>query len=225
MLDQILKAFDVSPDEDLDVMTEAQSLEGLTARALTKTPAVLETQQPELVIVQGDTTTAFVAALADFYKKIPVGHVEAELRTHDRYAPFPEEINRRIIGSIADLHFAATGGARDNLLAEGVRSADIFATGNTVIDALLTVRDRLRETEAHFTDRNRRRLHGPPEGRGEESIGSGRLSGAPESERCGSCPSSRSWSASCTMRPDTRASRRLSILMGTAKRVGASSKR
>jgi UDP-N-acetylglucosamine 2-epimerase len=152
MLDQVLDAFDVTPDEDLNVMTEAQSLEGLTARALTKTADALEKHSPDIVIVQGDTTTSFVAALAAFYRKIPVAHVEAGLRTHRRYSPFPEEINRRIITSIADLHFAATPRARENLLAEGISTADVFVTGNTVIDALLTVRDRLRERRSHFPE-------------------------------------------------------------------------
>lgn len=152
MLDQVLDVFDVEPEEDLDVMTEAQSLEGLTTRALIRTSEILDRHNPAWVIVQGDTTTSFVAALAAFYKKIPVAHVEAGLRTHQRYSPFPEEINRRLISSIAHLHFAATRRARDNLFAEGIRSSDIIITGNTVIDALLWVRARIREKNLHFPE-------------------------------------------------------------------------
>lgn len=152
MLDQVLDVFNVEPEEDLDVMTEGQSLDGLTARALARTSEALDRHQPDWVIVQGDTTTSFVAALAAFYKKIPVAHVEAGLRTHQRYSPFPEEINRRLISSIAHLHFAATPRARDNLVAEGIRDSDVFTTGNTVIDALLWVRARIREENRRFPE-------------------------------------------------------------------------
>lgn len=141
MLDQVLAVFGLRPEYDLDLMRPDQTLPDLTARVLTELTPVLAATQPDLVLVQGDTTTVLAASLASFYQRIPVGHVEAGLRTGDRYNPFPEEINRRLTGRLATLHFAPTDWARGNLLAEGVDPAAVFITGNTVIDALQSVRD------------------------------------------------------------------------------------
>jgi len=139
MLDQVLDVFGLTPAYDLDLMRPESALAGLTARVMTDLTPVLEEVKPDLVLVQGDTTTVLTAALAAFYLQIPVGHVEAGLRTDDRYNPFPEEINRRLTGRLATLHFSPTHWARDNLLAEGVAPETIFVAGNTVIDALQTV--------------------------------------------------------------------------------------
>lgn len=136
MLDQVLQLFQIQPGYDLDIMRPRQTLEEVTTRALNGLSGVLKTSRPDVVLVHGDTTTTFVAALAAFYQQIPVGHVEAGLRTGDRYAPFPEEMNRRLAGALADIHFAPTVTARDNLLREGVPAEHIYVTGNTVIDAL-----------------------------------------------------------------------------------------
>ncbi len=136
MLDQVLEVFGVQPDIDLDLMRPNQSLAELTASILTHLDPVLEDEQPDWILVQGDTTTVMTAALLGFYRKVRVGHVEAGLRTRDRWQPFPEEINRRIAGVVADLHFAPTAHARQNLLSEGVPDWRIAVTGNTVIDAL-----------------------------------------------------------------------------------------
>lgn len=138
MLDQVLSLFSLKPDYDLDIMRREQSLTHITARALEGLEAVIRQEQPHIVLVQGDTTTTFVGALAAFYQQVPVGHVEAGLRSGEKYAPFPEEINRRISSVIADLHFAPTTLARENLLREGVSPERIHITGNTVIDALKT---------------------------------------------------------------------------------------
>ena len=142
MLDQVLDIFAIVPHHDLDVMTPRQSLASLTARALEGVSGVLDAERPDLVLVQGDTTSAFVSALAAFYHRVPVGHVEAGLRTDDRYNPFPEELNRRLAGVLADLHWAPTARARDNLIREGIAPECITVTGNTVIDALLDVTSR-----------------------------------------------------------------------------------
>jgi UDP-N-acetylglucosamine 2-epimerase (non-hydrolysing) len=147
MLDQVLKMFYVQPDYDLNIMIPGQDLFEITNRALSGLKGVLENEQPDLVLVQGDTTTAFVGALAAFYVKIPVGHVEAGLRTRDKYRPFPEELNRRLVGVLADYHFAPTTWARDNLLNEGVSLEEIWVTGNTVVDALQMVAARVRQEE------------------------------------------------------------------------------
>ncbi|GAF25615.1 UDP-N-acetylglucosamine 2-epimerase [Moorella thermoacetica Y72] len=142
MLDQVLRLFHIKPDYDLDIMRPRQTLEEITTRALTGLAGVLKEARPDLVLVHGDTTTTFVAALAAFYQQIPVGHVEAGLRTGDRYAPFPEEMNRRLAGVLTDIHFAPTAKARDNLLREGITPEHIYVTGNTVIDALkATIRE------------------------------------------------------------------------------------
>lgn len=142
MLDQVLDLFGVEPDYDLDIMRHGQTLTQVTARVLTGLEEVVSTEKPDIILVHGDTTTTFVAALAGFYQQTPVGHVEAGLRTNDKYAPFPEEINRRLTGTLADLHFAPTFNARDNLLREQVDEEKIFVTGNTVIDALLDTVDK-----------------------------------------------------------------------------------
>lgn len=141
MLDQVLDILRIRPDIDLNLMQEDQTLGAISAEAMTSVTEVLKRERPDLVLVQGDTTTAMVASLAASYEKIAVGHIEAGLRTTDRYSPFPEEINRRIIGVLASHHFAPTQRAADNLRREGVRAEDIFVTGNTVVDALLWVVD------------------------------------------------------------------------------------
>ena len=139
MLDQMLAVFNMTPDVDLGIMQPAQSLSDITTNALIGVQQALEELQPELVLVQGDTTTTFAASLAAFYLKIPIGHVEAGLRTADKFSPFPEEINRRLTSVLADVHFAATPRARDNLQAEGIPLEAIFVTGNPVLDALQTI--------------------------------------------------------------------------------------
>lgn len=139
MLDQVLSLFSLVPDYDLDIMKPGQDLFDVTASVLLRLRDVLVAEKPDLVLVHGDTTTSMAASLAAFYLRIPVGHVEAGLRTHNKYSPFPEEINRTITGVIADLHFAPTEAARRNLLNVGVPSERITVTGNTVIDALLDV--------------------------------------------------------------------------------------
>jgi UDP-N-acetylglucosamine 2-epimerase (non-hydrolysing) len=137
MLDQVLDFFDIKPDIDLDIMRPNQALAALTARLLLAIDKVLESEKPDVVIVQGDTTTVMAVALACFYRGIPIGHVEAGLRTWDIRNPFPEEANRVIAGKLAQWHFAPTEGSRQNLLKEGIPKQDIIVTGNTVIDALL----------------------------------------------------------------------------------------
>lgn len=141
MLDQAVGTFGLRIDCDLDLMRDRQTLEGLTTRILTAATPVLERSAPDAVLVHGDTTTAFALALAAFYLRIPVGHVEAGLRSGMRYSPFPEEMNRRLISGLASWHYAPTAGNRANLLAEGVDPADVWVTGNTVIDALLDTVD------------------------------------------------------------------------------------
>ena len=143
LLDQVLAAFEIRPDVDLDVMLPGQTLFQSTSRILAGLEAVLADQQPGMVFVQGDTTTTFCGALGAFYRQIPVGHVEAGLRTGDMLEPFPEEMNRVLTTRLAALHFAATGGAAQNLIGEGIDPAAISVTGNTCIDAVLHVRDGL----------------------------------------------------------------------------------
>ena len=137
MLDQVLNFFDIVPDIDLDIMRPNQALSTLTARLLLDLDDVLQVEKPDAVLVQGDTTTVMTVALACFYHRIPIGHVEAGLRTWDMQSPFPEEANRVIAGKLARWHFAPTEGSRQNLLKEGVPNAEIIVAGNTVIDALL----------------------------------------------------------------------------------------
>jgi UDP-N-acetylglucosamine 2-epimerase (non-hydrolysing) len=144
ILDQMLGVFGIAADHDLDLMTPNQSLEGLTAAALTALGPVLDQERPDWVVLQGDTTTAMAAALAAYYRKIRIAHVEAGLRTGDKYAPYPEEVNRKVIAAVADLHFAPTQTARQALLAEGHKDSKILVTGNTGIDSLFWTRERVR---------------------------------------------------------------------------------
>ncbi len=141
MLDQVLEIFGIKPDFDLNIMQERQTLEQITVKALEGLSNVFEQVKPDVVLVHGDTATCFVASLAAFYKKIPVGHVEAGLRTFDKYSPFPEEMNRRLAGVLAEFHFAPTSANKANLLNEGVKEDKIYVTGNTVIDALMSTID------------------------------------------------------------------------------------
>ena len=142
MLHQVLALFRITPDHDLEIMLARQSLAQIAARVLERLDPILANERPDLVLVQGDTSTSCLASLAAFYQQIPVGHVEAGLRTDNRYDPFPEEINRRLTGVLADLHFAPTAQAAANLAREGVPGERIFPVGNTVIDALLSVAER-----------------------------------------------------------------------------------
>ena len=146
MLDQVLEIFDIKPDYDLNIMKQGQDLYDVTARVLTGMRDVLKEAQPDVVLVHGDTTTSTAAALAAFYQQIPVGHVEAGLRTHNIYSPWPEEMNRQITGRIAEYDFAPTTLSRANLIAEGVSEDKITVTGNTVIDALYWVVDKIKNT-------------------------------------------------------------------------------
>ena len=143
LLDQVLGIAGITPDIDLDLMEPGQTLDRLTARLLTSLGEVMDAEQPDRVIVQGDTATAMVGALAAYYRRIPVGHVEAGLRSGDIYHPFPEEVNRRIVAPIADQHFAPTQTAADALLRENIAPATVYVTGNTVIDALHATSARL----------------------------------------------------------------------------------
>ena len=139
MLDQVLDLFELTPDYDLNIMQPNQTISMITANVLTGMEPVLQKEKPDVVLVHGDTSTTFVTALACFYQQIAVGHVEAGLRTYDKYSPFPEEMNRVLTGHIADIHFAPTERNRQNLLAESIADSKIVITGNTVIDALLQV--------------------------------------------------------------------------------------
>lgn len=142
MLDQVLDLFDIQPHHDLNVMQPGQTLYGLTANLMTKLEPVLAQERPDVVLVHGDTSTTLCTSLAAFYQRIPVGHVEAGLRTGNLYSPWPEEANRKLTGSIAAVHFAPTERSRANLLREGTDPASVHVTGNTVIDALMSVSDR-----------------------------------------------------------------------------------
>lgn len=144
MLDQVLTLFDIVPDYDLDIMRQGQDLTDVTSRVLTGLRGILAQVHPDLVLVHGDTTTSMAAALAAFYQQIPVGHVEAGLRTHNIMSPWPEEMNRQVTGRIASLHFAPTALSRENLLQENVLDSNIVVTGNTVIDALHWVVDQIK---------------------------------------------------------------------------------
>jgi len=148
MLDHVLALFGIEPDVDLNIMRPGQDLTDITANVLTSMRGVLREMKPRRVLVHGDTTTTFAAGLAAYYERIPVGHVEAGLRTGDIYAPWPEEMNRKLTGAIADLHFAPTPAAKSNLLREGVPVDKVVVTGNTVIDALLDVVQRIRADAA-----------------------------------------------------------------------------
>ena len=152
MLDQILNIFNVKPDCDLNLMKPNQTLAGLTSRAISKIDDYLSSATPDIVVVQGDTTTVFCAALCAFYHKIPVGHVEAGLRTWNKNSPFPEEINRVLTSRVADMHFAPTATSKANLLKEGIDENTISVTGNTVIDALLQVVNKTRLEPPHVSE-------------------------------------------------------------------------
>jgi UDP-N-acetylglucosamine 2-epimerase len=142
MLDQVLEIFDIIPDYDLNIMKEKQTLSLITTNVLTSLEEIFKIEKPDMVLVHGDTTTTFAASLSAFYSKVKIGHVEAGLRSYDKYSPFPEEMNRRLTANLADLHFAPTNKNRDNLLKEGVNEESILITGNTVIDAMkYTIRD------------------------------------------------------------------------------------
>ncbi|MFZ5548512.1 MAG: non-hydrolyzing UDP-N-acetylglucosamine 2-epimerase [Pseudomonadota bacterium] len=156
MLDQVLELFQIRPDHDLDLMRPGQDLYSITSDILQSIRSVYEAERPDIVLVHGDTTTTFAASLAAFYQRIPVGHVEAGLRTGNLYSPWPEEANRKLTGALARVHFAPTPAARDNLLRENVRPESILVTGNTVIDALLAVKDKLETTPSLRDDMARR---------------------------------------------------------------------
>ncbi|MEH3086151.1 MAG: UDP-N-acetylglucosamine 2-epimerase (non-hydrolyzing) [Xylophilus ampelinus] len=148
MLDSVLQLFEIVPDHDLDVMRPGQDLTDVTCHILQGLRRVLDAERPDLVLVHGDTTTTLAASLAAYYARVPVGHVEAGLRTGNKLAPYPEEVNRMVTGAVADIHFAPTTASRDNLLREGVRPDAIHVTGNTVIDALVSVVAKLRPGSA-----------------------------------------------------------------------------
>tara|TARA_Y100001968_G_C19445314_1_gene765067 strand:- start:1014 stop:2180 length:1167 start_codon:yes stop_codon:yes gene_type:complete len=165
MLDQVLDIFEIKPDFDLNIMKENQSLEGITSGVLNKLGPVLKKVNPDLVLVHGDTSTTFASALASFYQKIPIGHVEAGLRTHDIYSPWPEEANRKLTASISNLHFAPTNLSELNLLEEGISKSKIIVTGNTVVDALILVLDKISnnkvlkkdlESDLNFLDKSKK---------------------------------------------------------------------
>ena len=151
MLDQVLSLFEITPDYDLDIMKQGQTLPGLTADILNKLTPVLEDFRPDYVLVHGDTTTTFAASLAAFYQKVPVAHIEAGLRTKNIYSPWPEEANRHLTSVLSKLHFAPTEQSRGNLIKEAVKDHAIVVTGNTVIDALLTVTEKLKHPALNNT--------------------------------------------------------------------------
>ncbi|AWK50664.1 UDP-N-acetylglucosamine 2-epimerase (non-hydrolyzing) [Clostridium beijerinckii] len=136
MLDQVLELFNIKPDFDLNIMETKQTLTGITNKVLEGLEEVFKEEKPDMILVHGDTTTTFAGSLAAFYQQIKVGHVEAGLRTFNKYFPFPEEMNRKLTGSLTDLHFSPTKGSKENLLREGIKESDIYITGNTVIDAM-----------------------------------------------------------------------------------------
>ena len=144
MLDQVLEDFQITPNHDLNIMKDGQTLTDITSRVLNLLTEVLVTEQPDIVLVHGDTTTSFAAALAAFYQQIPVGHVEAGLRTWQKYSPFPEEMNRQLVDVLTDIYFAPTTQSKDNLIKENHPEEHIYVTGNTAIDAMAYTVD------AHF---------------------------------------------------------------------------
>lgn len=152
MLDQVLDLFRLTPDYDLDLMKPGQSLSELTGRILTGVEGVLQSFRPDIVLVHGDTSTTMAASLAAYYQQIPVGHVEAGLRTGNLYSPWPEEANRRLTGVLTRLHFAPTETARQNLIHDGVNDTHIHVTGNTVVDALLEVRSKIQQNPSLIAD-------------------------------------------------------------------------
>lgn len=138
MLDQVLEVFNITPDYDLDIMKQGQTLSDITSKVLKGLEEIIHKEKPNIVLVHGDTTTTFAGALASFYAQVDIGHVEAGLRTWDKYSPYPEEMNRQMVGVLADMHFAPTETSKNSLLAEGKKPESIFVTGNTAIDALST---------------------------------------------------------------------------------------
>ena len=167
MLIPFLNFFGIQPDHDLDVLKPNQSLTELTSTILSRIQSILKQETPDVLFVQGDTTTALASAMAGFYEKIPVAHVEAGLRTHDRYSPFPEEMNRKLLASLADYHFAPTEGSKQNLIKEGI-TKNVWVTGNTGIDGLRIANDRLAPTRGTTDEKtivvtcHRRENHGEP---------------------------------------------------------------
>ena len=156
MLDSVLEVFDLKPDWDLDIMTPRQTLSTITSKCLTGMDEAIEALKPDMILVHGDTSTTFAGALSAFYHQVPVGHVEAGLRTYDKYSPFPEEMNRKLVSAIADLYFCPTVNNKNNLLKEGITEG-LFVTGNTVIDALKTT---VREDYTFSTDELNRLPYG-----------------------------------------------------------------
>ena len=138
MLDQVLEVFDIEPDYDLNIMSKGQTLSDITSKALKGLEEIIKTVKPNIVLVHGDTTTTFAGALAAYYNQVDIGHVEAGLRTWNKYSPYPEEMNRQMVGIMADMHFAPTKTSRNNLIKEGKKTENIYVTGNTAIDALAT---------------------------------------------------------------------------------------
>jgi UDP-N-acetylglucosamine 2-epimerase (non-hydrolysing) len=177
MLDQVMHVFGLVADCDLNLMTPGQSLAQVTARAIERLDAVLAREKPHVVLVQGDTTTSLCGALAAFYHKVKVGHVEAGLRTGNKFAPFPEEINRRLVSPLSDYHFAPTERAKAALLCEGIPNSSVFVTGNTVIDALLWVRAKVQEERPSLPEGLSEEMDGRPmilvTGHRRESFGAG----------------------------------------------------
>lgn len=154
MLDQVLKLFKITPSYDLDIMENNQTLPGITARIIEKFDPIVKEEKPDWIFIQGDTTTTFISALIGFYYKIRIGHIEAGLRTYNKYRPFPEEISRRLTGVLTDFHFAPTQRAKSNLLSEGIPQENIFVTGNTVIDALLATLENLKKDKSRLQHLN-----------------------------------------------------------------------
>ena len=154
MLDQVLKLFKITPFYDFDIMEDNQTLPGITAKIIEEFDPVVKKEGPDWILIQGDTTTTFISALIGFYYKIRIGHIEAGLRTHNKYRPFPEEINRRLTGVLADFHFAPTERTKQNLLSEGIPEENIFVTGNTVIDALFMTLENLKKDKLKLQSLN-----------------------------------------------------------------------
>ena len=154
MLDQVLKLFKITPFYDFDIMEDNQTLPGITAKIIEEFDPVVKKEEPDWILIQGDTTTTFISALIGFYYKIRIGHIEAGLRTHNKYRPFPEEINRRLTGVLADFHFAPTERTKQNLLSEGIPEENIFVTGNTVIDALFMTLENLKKDKLKLQSLN-----------------------------------------------------------------------
>lgn len=148
MLDQMIEVFQIEPDFDLNIMTDGQTLSDITCRILVGLEKIITSVRPDLLLVQGDTTSTFIGALAGYYHRVKVGHIEAGLRTFDKYQPYPEEINRKLTSSLADLHFAPTAEAKNNLLQEDIPEQNIFITGNTIVDVVLSTIDE----SYHFTE-------------------------------------------------------------------------